>query len=210
MITLGRSDAGEGLTFEGGLPQDVEAFIDADWLAGSRGAPVPAILARAGRLGSSWDDRSVSSRRKTGSRAALGALAGVAAAAAAAAAGGGPIAVPGTGLIASIVRDLVGGDLDREDGRRPVTIVETRSEPTALLDSARRVADLGTIVLAIQPAGDFLFDFYPDVHVRALRVAAVPFPLDVPASTHPGAPEPTRVRLGEVLPADAGWYLLSA
>jgi hypothetical protein len=210
VITLGCSDAEEGFTFAGDLPQDVEAFVDADWLAGSRGAPVPAIFARAGRLGSSWDDRSVSSGRKTGSRAALAALAGVASAAARAAAGGGPIAVPGTGLIARIVRDLAGDDLEREDGRQPITIVETRSEPTALLDSARRVADLGTIILAIQPAGDFLYDLYPDVHVRALRVIAVPFPLDVPPSTHPLAPEPQRVRLGEALPTDASWYLLSS
>ena len=210
MITLGHADAGAGLTFEGDLPQDVEAFVDSDWLAGSPGATVPAILARAGRLETSWGDRSVSSGRKTGSRAALGALAGVASAAALAAAGGGPIAVPGTGLIARIVRELVGDDLEREDGRQPVTIVETRSEPAALLDSSRRVADLGTIVLAIQPAGAVLFDLYPEVHVRALRVVAVPFPLDVPASTRPGAPEPTRVRLGEVIPAGASWYLLGS
>ncbi|HWE83196.1 MAG TPA: hypothetical protein VG265_16215 [Gaiellaceae bacterium] len=210
MITLGYSDAEEAFIFEGELPQDAEAYVDADWLAGSSGAPVPAIFARAGRLESSWDDRSVSAVGKTGSDAALAALAGVASAAARAAAGVSPVAVRGTGLVARIVRDLLGDELEREDGRQPITIVETRSEPTALLDSARRVADLGTIVLAIQPAGEVLYDLYPDVHVRALRVVAVPFPLDVPAATHPLAPEPKRVRLGEALAADASWYLLGS
>jgi hypothetical protein len=101
--------------------------------------------------------------------------------------------------------DTVGADL----------IIETRSDRASLEESTGRVGDLGTIVLAGLADSAFPFDLYPDIHVRGLRLVALPLPFDLQPGSEfepslPAAIELATVRLEEPIPDDASWYRITA
>jgi threonine dehydrogenase-like Zn-dependent dehydrogenase len=109
----------------------------------------------------------------------------------------GPCQVRGRGFIAAQVRQLLG--LASEMPERPPagrlgTIIDTTGDPDAISDATRDLADLGTLVLAGEAHGGFAFDFYPDVHVRGLRVVGIAPPL------HDGLP-PGSGREGDLVRA---------
>lgn len=184
----------------GELEPASEAYVDADWI-GHEGA-VPALLVSGDRLVASWDDtlQVVSTKPLEDAGRALRAVAE----AAASAAGAASAAVHGHGLVARWTRALL--DVSASGDSAPEVVIETRSTPEALLESTRRVADLGAVVLAGVPGGSFGFDLYADVHVRGLRVVSLALPLSglAPRSVDV-LEEPATVRVGEPL-APAAWY----
>src|SRR5918994_2651933 len=82
----------------------------------------------------------------------------------------GPVEVLGEGPLARALRarlKLRAGGV----GRRPVAVIETTGDVRAVQDALRRVADLGTVVLAGQPPPDpVALDLYADLHVRGLTL----------------------------------------
>lgn len=86
--------------------------------------------------------------------------------------GHGPVEVVGDGALAMAVRARV-AQRGPSDGDPPATIVETTGDPARIAEALRRVADLGTIVLAgpLPPASP-AFDLYSDLHVRGLTMVA--------------------------------------
>jgi hypothetical protein len=184
----------------GDLEPASEAYVDADWIG--REGEVPALLVSDGRLVASWDDtlQVVSTTPLEAAGRALRAVAE----AAASAAGAASATVNGAGLVARWTRELL--DASASGDSAPEVVIETRSTPEALLESTRRVADLGTVVLAGVPGGSFGFDLYGDVHVRGLRVVSLALPLSRLAPRPVDAlEEPATVRVGEPL-APAAWY----
>ncbi len=127
---------------------------------------------------------------------------------------GGSVEVVGNGALARCLRAEV---VSRRPGERPPdVIVDLSGDPHALADVVRRVADLGAIVLAGDPAGRAVdIDFYPDVHVRGLRLIGCPavewsetLLSTPPVSSVPDAPAEARV--GRPVPLGAQWYRVSA
>jgi threonine dehydrogenase-like Zn-dependent dehydrogenase len=85
------------------------------------------------------------------------------------------VEVLGTGEFADQLRTALGERCAvRETDLRPAVIVELTGRAQSVADALRRVADLGTVVLAgpAQPAPVQL-DLYSDVHVRSLTVIGV-------------------------------------
>jgi hypothetical protein len=187
-----------------------EAYVDADWLSGVAAGPVPALLVRKSSLTSTWDGETLSlPASRPDEHVVAEALVHVAVAAAAEARSAQRPFVSGRGFVAEHARELLGA---LEAAEAPDLVVETRGDPDSLVDSTRRVADLGVVVLAGVPNVDpFRFDLYPDVHVRGLHVVALPLVLElVEGST--GAQrrrQPVHVRLGEPI-ADAHWYRITS
>ena len=200
--------------FRGDLEPRSEAYVDADWLDGRTDGSVPALLARGDALTRSWDDATLD---HTGSTAHAGAAAAfwvVAEAAALRAGAADRPSVAGRGVVAALTRHFLGlvgsGDTMSTD-----LIVEPRSDRTSLEESTGRVDDLGTVVLAGLADSAFPFDLYPDVHVRGLRLVALPLPLDLrPAAgfepSFPPGIELAPGRLGEPIPDGAQWYRVTA
>ena len=92
---------------------------------------------------------------------------------AALAAAAGPVEVVGDGALARALRTRLG---DARDAR-PAAIVETSGDGQAIQEALRRVAPLGTVVLAgPPPAGPVALDLYADLHVRGLTLVGVPPP----------------------------------
>lgn len=185
-----------------------DAYVDADWLTGVTAGPVPAVVATGGSLGTSWDGRTFP---LTGARPAQevvsAALHRLAAGAAAEAGSAERPLVAGDGLVAACTRMLLGTGSVSD---APDLVVESRGDPGSLVESTRRVADLGTVVLTGTPvAQSFAFDLYPDVHVRGLRVVALPIELDFDDEVVGELPAPVHVRLGEPI-GDARWYRVTA
>jgi hypothetical protein len=125
----------------------------------------------------------------------------------------GVVEVVGIGAVAWLVRSDLGSHRIAEDP--PAAVVDLTGDPEVIIGAAGRVADLGTIVLAGDPAGRVAdFDFYPDVHVRGLRLVGVP-PADraeqsaaaVAGGNAPEAPEEARV--GRAARVGAAWYRVS-
>ena len=87
------------------------------------------------------------------------------------------VEIAGRGLIAQQVRLLVGAPSETPV-ERPQAIVDTTGDPSVIAHATRRVADLGTVVLAGEPLGrQFELNLYPDVHVRGLTLVGVAPPL---------------------------------
>jgi hypothetical protein len=120
------------------------------------------------------------------------------------------VRVRGSGAVARLIRDV----LPTTDSMATVeAVVDTTSDPAVLAEECRRVADLGTIVLAGELLdGSVDLDLYPDVHRRGLRVVGVAPPL-TDGLLGDGEPLPDWllpslccVAAGDVLPAGAPWY----
>ena len=96
--------------------------------------------------------------------AVLAALAGVT----------GAVEVTGSGPLAAEVRRLLGARPSQAGGA-PAAVVETTGERAAVAEALRRVATLGTVVLAGPvPSAPVTLDLYADLHVRGLTVVGLP------------------------------------
>jgi len=212
-----RTAAGGILTGE--LPAGAVAYVDADWLPPDGGA-VPALVARAdGSL--LWGDAE-GERLAPGDDAKRHAASSFLqlardASRAVPVSARGVCDVPGSGLVAEWVRQLLGGRAAAED-EAPVAIVETRGDAASTAASSSRLADLGTLVLAGEgEAATLALDLYADVHVRGLRVVGVALLSPDPTEKCDGDESflgafprlVTDVRLGEPLPDGARCYRVS-
>lgn len=99
----------------------------------------------------------------------------------------GSVEVVGSGLIARRVRALVGG-VTGATVERPRALVEVTGDPEATVNATRRVADLGTVVLAGEALGRRTeMNLYADVHLRGLTLTGVGPPLaDAVVPSPPG------------------------
>lgn len=211
----------DGVVLFADLPPGSLAYVDRDWLPAGSGV-VPGIVAAPngviawcdGPPAEGWDDA------ETGTAAALALLA-VSREAAAVVEGLAPVEVTGDGLVARRLRALLEGHVAGEGAERPEAIVDTTGNPATILDATRRVADLGTVVLAGEcPGRPTELDLYPDVHVRGLTLAGVAPPLhrsrtSATESDDAGLVAWCRASLaevgsGSVVPEDAAWYCVSA
>jgi hypothetical protein len=190
----------ENVIFAGPLATGSVAYVDVDQLPEHGEADIEALVVPEGAPA---DD------------GALGALSLLAAPVRNALAGvEGVVDVVGAGAIARLLRAELGSKSLAEDA--PAAVVDLTGDPDAIVDATRRVADLGTIVLAGNPAGRVIdFDFYPDVHVRGLRLVGVspadraePLARTVSGGDAPEAPEEARV--GHPARAGAAWYRVSS
>jgi threonine dehydrogenase-like Zn-dependent dehydrogenase len=83
------------------------------------------------------------------------------------------IEVVGSGLIALQARALLGGRFGLST-EQPRAIVDTTGDPEVIVDATRRIAALGTVVLAGEGLGRKAeMNLYPDVHVRGLTLVGV-------------------------------------
>lgn len=209
----------EGVALAADLAPGAVAFVDADWLPPGPADLVPALVASDGELRFGERVARVPPGCSTTEAATSAILAVAAEAAEAARAAGGAVEVVGRGLVAAAVRRLLADTLAEGDSARPAAIVETTGEPDAIVAATRRLADLGTLVLAGEPLDRVLTaDLYPDVHVRGLEIVGVA----PPPQQRDGAPAPpaddllrlaeetiANVVTGEPLPPHATWYRLS-
>ncbi len=85
------------------------------------------------------------------------------------------IEVVGSGLIALQARALLGGRFGLSTPlEQPRAIVDTTGDPEVIVDATRRIAALGTVVLAGEGLGRKAeMNLYPDVHVRGLTLVGV-------------------------------------
>jgi threonine dehydrogenase-like Zn-dependent dehydrogenase len=91
-------------------------------------------------------------------------------------AGIGPVEVLGETGLADAVRVRL-AETQGPRGGRPAAVIDTTGEPRHIEAALRRVADLGTVVLAGPlPSGPVQLDLYADLHVRGLTVIGVPSP----------------------------------
>jgi hypothetical protein len=82
----------------------------------------------------------------------------------------GPVEVLGDGPLARALRIHLKSHAGRA-GERPIAVIETTGGVRAVQDALRRVADLGTVVLAGPPPPDpVALDLYADLHVRGLTL----------------------------------------
>jgi threonine dehydrogenase-like Zn-dependent dehydrogenase len=64
---------------------------------------------------------------------------------------------------------------------QPGAVIETTGEPDAIADALKRVADLGTVVLAGPPSADAgALDLYADLHVRGLTLVGLAATTEAP------------------------------
>jgi hypothetical protein len=219
-----RAEAGQsGVVFRSDVGDDTVAYIDADWVPHSGAGPVPALIIEQGAR-VRWSDGAPVSLPEDldPDRAAALVLAAVARDAAAAVSGvpGDQIAVTGGGLIARLIRRLLG---IREDGTAavamPLAVVDTTGDPEALVASTRRLADRGMLVLAGEPKGELDLDLYRDVHLRGLELVGIAPPLSRGALWDGAAAEraadadvfepPVRLAAGSALPPLGSWYCVT-
>ena len=203
----------EGRKVFRGVESGSEAYVDADWLAGRTEGNVPAFVAQGRSLVCSWDGASFDYAASTAEAAVAGAFWLVAEAAALRAGSVDRAAVAGSGLTAGLARHLLGGAASAEDDRVDL-IIEPRGDAASLAESTSRVRDLGTVLLAGLADSAFPFDLYPDVHVRGLRLVALPLPLDLQSA---GSEQvlrimnaPATVRVDQPIPEGASWYRVTA
>jgi hypothetical protein len=199
-----------GVTVTGVLPPGSAAYIDADWVPAGRGGACPGVVATPdGQL--QWS-------RGPGHHPAAGVpdtcaaltLVAVAREVTEAIRGAEAVRVRGSGAVARLIRDLVPST---ESNTTVDAVVDTTGDLSVLAEEFRRVADLGTIVLAGELLdGSVDLDLYPDVHRRGLRVVGVAPPL-TSGIVDNGEPLPDwllpslcPVAVGDVLPAGAPWY----
>lgn len=211
-----------GVILAGAVAPGTFAYVDRDWLPAVSGT-VPSLTVSAdGTL--AWCDGP--SAKLPGAAdpdtAAARILLSVARHAAAAVAdlSPGSIEVIGSGLIAHLVRVLVGDDSVRS-AEHPGAVVDATGDPAVIVDAARRVADLGTVVLVGEPLGRRVeMNIYEDVHMRGLTLVGVASPFHQPESPVVPADEGPlmawcheslgRVGSGTVVPAGSAWYAVAA
>jgi hypothetical protein len=88
----------------------------------------------------------------------------------------GSVEVTGSGLIARLVRALVGEA--REAKARPRGIVDTTGDSDVIVDATRRLADFGVLVLACEVGTwPVELNLYSDVHLRGLTLIGVAPPM---------------------------------
>lgn len=210
-----------GVVLVADVPRGSLAYVDRDWLPAASGGVPAVVVGEDGRI--EWHDGTAVERWEgadPGSAAALALLA-VAREAATIVKGLARVEVSGGGLVAMRVRALVEEQGGSAGADPPRAIVETTGAPAAILDATRRVADLGTVVLAGEsPGGTTDLNLYPDVHVRGLALVGVAPPLHGPrtSATESGDAalvEWCRQLLGEissgsVVPEDAAWFCVTA
>lgn len=166
--------ANGSLVLEGGLPEGSIAYVDADWVPAGGGAAPALVVAADGAV--TWSGRPGAAPLGALSREGAAGLVLEALARAAAEAAGevpaGLVSVPGRGIVARWIRETLGTDGGTHG--RPRVVVDTTADAETLRSATAAVEDLGTVVLAAG-AGErtISFDFYPDVHVRGLRILGV-------------------------------------
>ena len=217
-----------GVVLRGDLPRGSFAYLDRDWLPTSPQS-APALVVRPdGAIAWCGGSPIAAARRADPDTTAALVILAVAHEAAAAVEDLPPnaIEVSGTGLIARRVRSLVGERAadPRErpaTSQRPRAIVEATGDPAAILESTRRVADLGKIVLVGESLGRRVqMNLYPDVHLRGLTLIGVSPPLQNAETALDETSLDDRVirwcreclvraQSGVSLPLDAAWYVLA-
>lgn len=207
MISARRS--GGGVTFDGVLPEGTTAFVDADWVLGEDAGTTPAIFADA--QGLRWQD-APAARAANPQAEAAASLEAVALGVRRVLEGipSGLVEVDGRGVIAQRVRSHIGAGAVPSRGNRPAACVVATPGSDALAAAARRVADLGMIVLLGEAVGGTAaIDLYPEVHLRSLTLVGVAPPLTDGPSAAPGGgaelPLPLHAVLGRTA-AEAAWY----
>jgi hypothetical protein len=179
--------AASEVTLDGELESGTRVYFDADWIPRDGSAELPVITAAsvaeaAAVFGALVDE-------------VLEALAGISAEA---------VEVTGRGIVAGELRRRLGISAAPP---RPSAVVETTGDPQAIEAATRRLADLGTLILAGEPSGRRLdLDLYRDVHARGLRVVGV---ARAAGGSPVALPNPVAVRTGEPLPDGAEWFELS-
>lgn len=134
-------------------------------------------------------------------RAAAEFVATAHAAFAAARTGSHAVAVTGTGLLATLV-----GDLLPPGGERPEVVIDTTGSPEEIRLAVATLPRLGCLVLAGPPSVTELdLATYRDIHVRGLTVIGVPW---APSTGRPGEDEAIDAAL-EVLRPDGLWCVVS-
>ena len=195
------------------LPAGAVAYLDADWLAPEAPGSPPSLVVVDGRLrfedGPARELGADADPDLAAARVLLAVADGAAAAVRA-----GPAEVLGRGLVAERVRSLLGArGVALADGvERPTAIVDGTGDPASLGRATERLADLGMLVLAGEPAGRRVpLNVYTDVHRRGLRVFGVAPPAadcGAEAAAAPAVDPPVHVQSGETLPP-ALWYRVS-
>jgi hypothetical protein len=213
-----------GVALVAALPPGSVAYVDRDWLPVSSGEVPSLVVAANGELAWCGGPAVRMLDGLDSDTAATLVLLAVAQAAVAAVESVSldSIEVVGSGLIALQVRELL-GDRSSENGRsteQPRVVVDTTGDPEVIVDATRRIAALGTLVLAGEGLGRTAeINLYPDVHVRGLTLVGVSPPLqDSTALSAANTTDDPLVALGcEALVAaiagtplpPAAWYRVS-
>jgi hypothetical protein len=211
---------GAEIRLVGRMPAGSSLYFDGEWVLG--GAPTllaPIVVKKDGSVG--WGGQAVGDvggdEPDVVAARLLSALAGDASAKARSAAEDGPIEVLGGGFVADSTRALLGAKPDSWKGPsiRPQVIVDTTGDPETIADATRRLANLGSLILAGESRGGALaLDLYADVHLRGLRIIGVDRPhLGQPGATpthdliaHP----PVEAAADRPLPSGGRWYRITA
>lgn len=185
--------ADDTLTVEGDLDEGQAAVFDREWAPPGRSTEVPALVLPAEQAAAGADALSLLASK------------------AVAAADGQPVAVTGSGLVASEARHLLReqGRLVGEGGTPAAAVVETTGDPSELARAIENVETMGTVVLAGEPlARTYDLDLYPDVHVRGLTLVGIPRVESASGAEHArdGLQE---LRTGEALDDAALWYCVT-
>lgn len=211
-----------GVILTGAVAPGTFAYVDRDWLPAASGTVPSLAVSPDGTL--AWGEESRATPPGTGDpdTAAARVLLSVARDAAAAVADlpPGSIEVIGSGLIAHLVRVLV-GDASGRSAEHPRAVVDATGDPVVIVDATRRVADLGTVVLVGEALGRTVeMNLYPDVHLRGLTLVGVAPPLQQPESRAVLTDEGpliawcheslVRVSSGTVAPPRSAWYAVTA
>lgn len=185
----------ESVVFVGPLDAGHVAYVDADRLPDGGEAEIEVLVVPEGATA---DDSGAH---------ALGVLAAPVREALASFTG--RVEVVGDGAVARSIR--AEWSAQRSAGDAPDVIVDLTGDPEAITAAVSRLADLGTLILAGGPAARPVdLDFYPDVHVRGLRLVGVPDAgnADAPASLV-ACDGPVEARVGRKVAAGAPWYRVS-
>jgi hypothetical protein len=201
-VTLRRDDG--GVVLEATLPSGHVAFVDGDAVDHSPSGPVEAIVL----AGDEAARRRAAHAFASAARHVVDLLRERPA---------GPVEVPGSGLLAHLIRSSLGSPAATGTTEvPPAAIVDTSGSPALITDALRRLAELGILVLAGQSRGrDLTLNLYTDLHRRSLTIAGAPAPaLNGPPPEgwrlvlDPAQGEPRRVAAGTRVPPGATWYLV--
>lgn len=208
---------GRGVIFEGVIAPGTIAYVDRDWVPPVSG-PVPSLTVSGDGV-LTWGDFTTELEGDADPDAAAALALTSVAGEAVAQLPPGAVDVVGSGVIARVVRTLI-GDGAAQGAGRPSAIVEASGDPAAIVDATRRVADLGSVVLVGEALGRRTdVNLYTDVHVRGLTLVGVPPPLRRPRP--PGASRGdialvtlcreslAKVGPGTPVPPDALWFAVT-
>jgi hypothetical protein len=181
----------EEVVFDGSLGADEIAYVDAAALGPAGDVEVVALIVQARTAADTSADRV---------RAAAARLAEIVRTAR-------HVEVVGDGRLANVLRSI---SEEAETGESPGAVIDLSGEPSEIVAATRRVADLGTVVVA-GPAVDSAvdIDLYPDVHVRGLRLVGLADADDEAFATaviDAVVPAPVEAQLGRPVSLGASWY----